>query len=463
MAVTPKNYTTGPAVLSDAGALSYEGCVFSPLFATKLTGTVVRDEADRTTKYMEYTIDADGYVTLPTGATDISATVATLRQLLTRQGGALVYRGRGMDLVVNAAGVNVFGVLGPSVTDVAWGPKPELFEFQPLGGGLSAKVKWRVKVHVSEVAAVNPESMPLLQLNYETSVAYSEDGFSSLTVRGTMEIAMTRRPFQRNRNVPRTVDDFRRVLETKILTVEDLARFRVTRREFTVSRDKRIMQWDYQLEEKPYMDLPPLCTKANGSFSCRPAKAGMGLTTWFCTLKATYVVRNDLARRNAWFLFMYLLRLKMLCSQQGLIPPLNGEQNPQRPPAAFNGLQVLRDAAFIPFVALEAGFGHLGPGGQQPRQVPADQGRRAWLIDFSFDEGMYQDSKTVTFSATWRLITIFSHILLGSGLWRKLSEVDDQGRRLWVTTMRDISLSRSWLPNQVDPAADVVVDFGGEP
>jgi hypothetical protein len=102
------NYTTGPSplpdLIDDSAQLSYNGCRFSPLFTSKVSGKVVQDEARRTTKYMEYIVEADGYVTLPAGATNIAPTMANLCRLLTAQGGTLVYLGRGMDLVVNAPG-----------------------------------------------------------------------------------------------------------------------------------------------------------------------------------------------------------------------------------------------------------------------------------------------------------------------------------------------------------------------
>src|SRR5438132_1096041 len=103
MALPTTNFTTGPATLPDVGHLIYNGCTFSPLFGTNLSGTAVEDEAKRTVKIMEYVLTADGYATMPDGATDINGVMTTLQSLLTAQGGALVYQGRGFDLNVNGA------------------------------------------------------------------------------------------------------------------------------------------------------------------------------------------------------------------------------------------------------------------------------------------------------------------------------------------------------------------------
>ena len=464
------NFTTGPSLVPDIGTLSYNGCEFSPLFVSNVSGNAIKDNATRTVKYMEYAITADGYVTLATETAErqsgqegvtINATMATLQLLLCAQGGYLQYTGRGFDIVVNPPG----GSLG--LSDVAWGPVPELLEFQPLGGGLSAKVKWQVKVRFfprvltqgggnNAFNAFNPRG--LLQFNYETGVTYTDDGYSQLSIRGTMEIPITRST-QASRNVTTTVDNYRQQIENRIFTGIDLTRFRVTRREFNVSRDKRTMEWDYGLEELAYMDLPFYCTLARGTYDVKPAKAGMGLCLWLCTLRATYTLRGDAPRRIAWLGFLALLQWRMAQSLRGVVPTLNNNNN-QNPSAPVGnplvGFFVGLANAASPFTLYRSVFQ-----GQQQATNAAQNTKRAFLIDFSFNEGVYLDSKTVSFSATWRLATMFSHILLASGLWNKLPERDGAGNNIWASTVRDISGQRSWLPNQLDPTLDVIVDFGG--
>lgn len=450
MPVATTNFTTGPATLPDVGSLIYNGCTFSPLFETTANGVAVKDNAQRTVKYMEYSITADGYVTLPANAATVGGTIATLQALLTAQGGALTYQGKCIDLVVNAAG---------GTRDAAWGPVPELLEFQPLGGGLSAKVRWQVKIRVTpaQQAAGNQRvkfvatPAPLLQFNYETSVSYGEDGYSGLTVRGTMEIPMTR-PAQNIRTLTTTVDSLRSVLDTRIFAGIDLNRFRVVRRDYPVSRDKRTLEFDVAVEEKGYVDLPPDCTIARGTYSVKPAHVGMGLCLWLCTLRATYTVRADKPRRTAWFAFLALLREKMRYSAFGTTVKQN--------PANRGQVKVPRwtapdyDPKADPTVFWQTLLKNQGA-------VVKPGDIKCWLIDFSFDEGQYLDSKTVSFSATWRLVTVFANVLLATGLWKKVQEAGALGTNLWATSMKKVSGSRSWLTNQVDPALDVIVDFGG--
>lgn len=438
------NFTTGPATLPDVGTLSYNGCIFSPLFETQVSGKVVQDAAGRTTKFMEYKLTADGYVTfgpgIPIAGQSIAPTMALLRKLLSAQAGVLVYQGRGFDLVVNSA---------KGFQDVAWGPVPELIEFQPLGGGLSAKIKWSVTTRVPEIAQGGIRNFPtVLQFNNETSVTYSEDGYSTLSIKGTLEIPLTRIA-QGNRTVPNTVDSFRQPYLDSIANSIDLSRYRVTKREFPVSRDRRTMEWSFVAEELPYMDLPPNVTIARGSYDVRPAKTGMGLATWICSLRVTYTVRKDKRRREAWLAFLALLRLRMSASAEpnSVIPP----------PEEAARLTPLGRLVF-------PGAGIAGLFGGRPAAAAVVNSRRAWLIDFTFNEGMYLDSKTVTFSASWRLVTAFQGILLASGLWRKLPEEGtpgDPSTNLWAANMRDVEGWASWSRAPLDALQDVVVDFGG--
>lgn len=452
MAVQTINFTTGPSTLPDTGRLFYNGVTFSPLFRTEVSGEPVKDNARRTVKHMKYILMADGYATLPSGAPSINGVTETLRNLLTKQGGTLVYQGRGIDLVINPQGLG-------GKRDAAWGPVPELLEFQPLGGGKSAKIVWKVEVNVAEDPTIaefrtDPRGRitagKALQFNYDTSVEYGEDGFSTLNTRGTIEVPMTRTPSQSTRTLFYTADSFRHHIG-QIIRGIDLSRFRVTHRKFDVSRDKRTLEWELMAEEKPYMDLPPDCTIARGTYSVKPAKTGMGLMRWLCTLRATYVVRADRLKRTAWFAFLALLRLRMSQSKLANIPQLqNGNQNPRdRTFRADSQSSAPPYGARFWTDTLEQGS----------RSV--SESRNAWLIDFSFDEGLYLDSKTISFSATWRLITTFSHILAASGLWKKLPEKDAQGRNVWAISMNDVSGSQSWLPNRCDPSLDIIVDFGG--
>ena len=442
MAASSYNFTTGPATLPDVGKLSYNGCVFSPLFNSKLSSKAVLDNAQRTVKYTEYTLTVDGYVTAPTGQNNISATTANLYALLMVQGGALIYQGRGQDLKVN---VSVKPTL--SSQDVAWGPVPQVLEFQSLGGGAfvggvaqgapTAKIQWACVFRIP-TAPITSGSPVLLQFNYETSVSYAEDGYSSIAEKGTMEIPITRFS-QDSRTVQETVDNYRNQIHERLMQHIDFNRFRIVERAFNISRDKRTMEWEYKIEEKPYMDLPIDCTLAHGTFSCRPISAGPGLASWWCTLRASYVVAKDRPRRVAWLAFLTLLRYRMFASHT---------------------VEMVQTRQGRAWDFLMDGTGRIKI---NPLQTITYNKIHTVLWDFSFEEGVYLDSKTTSFVATFKLIVPFEDLMKASGIWTKLRETVDGkpgGKSLWGASIK-APYTASWLPNQVDPEFDAIVDFGG--
>lgn len=445
------NFTTGPSTLPSVSTLSYNGCTFSPLYETTVSGAVVKDNANRTTKFMEYTITADGYVTLPENATTTNGVMQSLRKLLTAQAGTLVYSGRGNDIIVNQP--------GSPVADVAWGPVPELLEFQPLGGGRSAKIKWAVKVRIPEVPASNNGHLgPVLQFNEETVVSYGDDGYSTISIRGTLEIPLTR-PAQGTRTLTQTVDDFRQSFMDQVARSIDLTRFRVTKRDFPMSRDKRTMEWSFVAEELPYMGMPGGVVKAEGNYDVKPVKSGPGLCAWTCTLSVDYTVAKNQPRRLAWFSFLALMRARMSYSRFATIPNANAAtQNPPNNPAAnFAGDATAATFAFVPGFQLASGayfYRRFFP----RQQLNVQQSTNAILIDFSVSEGLYLNSKKIRFSAQWKLMTTFAGIMAASGLWVL---VPTDGGNVWATSMQNISGSTSWLRNQFQANQDVIVDFGG--
>lgn len=459
MALPDINFGTGPASLNDVGRLSYNGLTFSPLFLTKVSASIVKDEANRTTKLVEYTITADGYVTLSNGQTTISPTMTDMRTRLTQQGGKLTYQGRGCDFDINALPAVFLGVnRGGGINDVAWGPVPKLIEFQPLGGGLSAKVQWQVTFRIPEVTAKNAgaglANTPILQFSYDTSLTYGEDYYSSMTVKGILEIPLGR-AIGPNGPLTTTVDNIRNIIDARIMKGIDLTRFHVTNRQFNVSKDKRTMEWTITIQETPYMEMPQMCTLARGSYTVAPAHSGYGLCNWMCTLRATYTVRADAPRRNAWTAFLALLRLRMACANVPGQEPLK---------VADKVINRLKAELSIPKVFIATFFGGrqklIDNAVNKALNEAVRETTRALLMHFSFDEGLYLDSKTITFTATWRLMTTFNNILLASGLWKKVPETDGQGGNLWAISMRDVSGSESWLANKLDPSLDLVIDFG---
>lgn len=442
------SFTTGSSILPDVGTLSYNGCVFSPYFVTSVNGVAVQDNANWTVKYMEFTLTVEGYVTLGDDDDTIDDAMEEILVRLSKQAGQLIYQGRGFaDLVVNQPG----GV----VQDVAWGPIPKVIDFQPLGAGRSAKVKWTVTTRIPEATGVGGRLGPVLQFNEETTVKYDSDGFSSLSIKGTLEVPLTRATVN-TRTMTRTVDDFRQQFLNGIVSVGgggiDLTRFRVTERDFNISRDKRTMEWSFAAEEIPYQGFPPGITDADGTFDLKKASAGIGLMNWLCTMRCTYTVANNQARRLAWVSFLALMQIRMGQSVNATIPVNAPQQNPN----------ILAQA----FGAINPTFTNIASLLRQYRQYMAAQqpalnngNKKAWIIDFGLSEGLYRGSKRITFTVTWRLISTLAQVLQTSGVWQQSGL--EKNKRNWAIAMQSISGSQSWLANRLDPNAQAIIDFGG--
>ena len=81
---------------------------------------------------------------------------------------------------------------------------------------------------------------------------------------------------------------------------------------------------------------------------------------------------------------------------------------------------------------------------------------------FANDEGLYLDSKTITFQASWWLFTSFSELLFASGLWQlPIGFHGETGKNLWAITLRQISGWKGTLAARQSNLQDVIVDMGG--
>lgn len=482
MPLNPVTSDTGDAVLADIGTLSYNGVVFSALYKSVIDGKDTPDAAGRTVRYVDYTLTVDGVVTLSAPQATTDATWETLRLLLSQQAATLTYSGKGFgDVVINPAG-------GGGVRDVAWGPVPEVLYFQPLGASRSANIRWQVKFRVAEnQRSLSPDGgfslragppgnfvgadiapganlpAPLVQYNWESSLTYDDEGFASWSIKGTMEMPLTRNSAE-DRSVTRTVDDLRSLY---LNFAVDLTRFRVARRNFHVSRDKRTCEWELLLEEIPYMGQPWGCTSADGSFQVRPVEPGAGIVHWMCTLKASYTVRKDWSRWVAYWNFMGMLQTRFAASQAAnILPPAdNPDPAPQNAPpapgrpAARAVLEVIGGPG-----AVIGGFVGRALGRQARRALDANrqvariaQTTTAIMHSFSVDEGLYRSSRKVSFEASWQLFSSWSCLLQAAGVWRMSGM---EGGNVWAQSVSDIMGWSSWLEGRLDPNQDAIVDLG---
>ncbi len=456
--------TTGLAPLPDVGLLVYNGVQFSSLFKSKVTFKDIFDNANRAIKYTEWTIHVEGMVTLEANKSTIDSTMSTMLRLLTKPGGILRYSGKGLgtDVVVNLPVITNTPPINNLYSDVAWGPKPQVLDFQPMGASRSALISWTVTTCLNRNAA---QRGIFTQFNEEISLSYDEEGYALYSIRGTMEIPLRLKQVD-NPFIDTTIDDYRFQFMDRVGSNIDLTRYRITKRKFDVSRDRRTMEWEFLAEQLPPMPLPWGATSARGTYSVRPLNQGVALFPWVCSLKCSYVIRGDGDRRLAWAEFATLLKFRMeFCSKLGGSPKI---KEPPKPPE-LSDIPFFKRAIY----AVRFGFGDKSPipeveaFNQALKAYQKDQANgsaKALLVHFGFDEGLYLDSKTVSFEASWQLMVRREDILLASGLWNYQHQGDPKAARTyWAATMRNIMGAGSWNRQRVNPAAEVVIDLGVDP
>lgn len=447
---------TGATVLPDVGRLNYNGVIFSPLYKSKLTANQVLDNAKRIVKWVEWTLEVEGIVALPTGAQDTDSAWLFLRERLQQQGALLIYEGKGF------GGFNVGGSGGPlgvpvpgaNLADVNWGPTPKVLYFQPLGGALSSMIRWQVTVCIAD--GIDLPYGPLLQFNFESTIAYDDLGYSSISVRGTMQIPSMRGPSpvgvagpnNITRSLFQTADDFRQ----QFLNLQfDLNNFRVTRRNFNYSRDKTSCEFEFLAEELPRMGLPKGATGARGSFSVRPGHVGKSSSqgralagvVWECHLRCSYNIRKDFDQIASLQAFYRLLWFRMQCSRNGVFIRQKDRQGIQ----ARGILGTLIQDAIDAFKPAAAGA--------------------TIMTGFAIDEGLYLDGKTTSFEASWIVLCSFQSLLIATGIWNRTAGpwsppagFQVSGGDLWRASVRDIMGWRSWMSNRIRPDSDLIIDLG---
>lgn len=463
---------TGTTLLPDIGSLKYGTALgtadFTCLYRSIMSGKATKDASGRTVKFMEYTLSVDATVTLQGKNTTIDGQMTSLRRILDAQAGQLTFTGKGFGtLVVNPQG----GVGQGGVFDVNWGPKPETIEFIPLGGSRSANVKWVVTFCIPEIDSPvrvrsGIENRPVLQFNFDTSLTYGDDFYSGIRYKGTLEIPLTRE-IQNKRTLSSTVDDFRTRFMAQIVTPDLLTRFRVKTRSFDVSRDKRTLEFTVELEEITPTGLPAGIESAEGEYTIRPLKESktlQGTVRWICTLSMTYTIPNNVPKRLTWIMFANMWVFRMAQSRLADVPGIPGLVQINNNVAVNSYIGAGYQRNIEQFLAanniVPGGTSNPLPAGNRiPDTIPGAiaQSKVAIPTSLVVREGLCLNSKTVTYEATWQLTTRLKRLLLAAGLFRPTGL---EGGNLWAASVASISGGKSWLENRLDPAGEVIVDFG---
>lgn len=429
-------------MIPDTGEMTYGGVTFDALYHTTCNGVIEYDKAKRAVKYVRWTINLEGWIASDNGRV-IDDEWVNIRQTLSEPGQTLIYTGKGFGpLIVNGDG---------PIKDVNWGPKPKIINFTPLGSGRGSKITWQVEFAIPECATAKFTNT-LLAFNWGTSLTFDIDGYCKYAVTGELEIAQT---YGSRANV-----ESYRALTEPFLPIG----FRTTHRNFGISDDKRTFAFSYEYEELPPQGIPFGATSAEGNYSVRnkgdkPVIAG----DWMVNLSASFTIRPDFPRREAWLRFIGMLVGRMNQSRSGTAPRSGGlapnvglfAPNRQTVPGLDSSAILPGPAdAYARSQGLLVSAATLNATAELQRRGQSAL-RSVIVRTFGFDEGLYLGSKRITFECGWTFICSFATLLRASGIWLK---VKDCHPTLWQTSMAQVMGYRSWSFYQTLPNQDVVID-----
>jgi hypothetical protein len=375
-----------PSTLPTLGTVSYNGYTFNNTLKSELVGTPQQDSAGRTTVAVVWRISMTWIIYEASPGAGTGTTIEDIRQRLTTQGAVLTYTGHGAGTItVNS---------GPT-SDVQWGPKPASLRLSPLGADKAWLGQWEIEWTQPECTSAVYGG--IMEYNWSATSEHDAGGYSTITVDGHLTIALSRLGGGRSRGA--TADDYR-----NRISVPTPEGFQRTNARFSLSEDKRRLDFSFNFREIGGGGLPYYTVGAEGSATVRSQNAAGA--QWLMTLSASYTVHRKAGKNRAFQNFMALFR---------------------------------------------------------DRTDPIRQaGKLIQLVDFTISEGLYdRGGDHVSFDASYTFLASLRTILQESGMWRP---VPNTNWRQWKTSIQFLDDNRGIQNVSFPSNADVIVDLcGGTP
>lgn len=331
--------TINSTTLINSGTCSYGGVTFT-CYKSSVSSRPIRDSAGRTVKYVEITITVErGLLTAANNATITDATLDSLKPLLETDGNALKFTGKGFgDLQVN--------VQGQPTKDVAFGPKTEVLDWTPVGNGQACFLSWKCTTRIP-VCPTTTKFSGIAQFCWDYEVSWDDEGYSTITVNGEIEIAMTWAVGggKSARAVVDTVDNYK-----EQCIFQPPIGWQRKRCDWKVSEDKRTAHWSI-VDEQLAAPLPDGCSRARVE---QTLKSGTGFAIWEGSLSAELNVPAGGTLLNTLVQFLAILqqRLSFVVNPQRLGGALGAVGNAllnavagRRPTVLLTNYMISRDLA----------------------------------------------------------------------------------------------------------------------
>lgn len=184
--------------------IAYNGYTFGEYSHVSFSAEMVEDNAQRTVLYHRGKLRVQTVIAAESGDAYVGYHFRRIRQLLSKAGQQLDinHEGFGPPLSINSSSSGVY--------DVCFGPKPRFISWEPVGNTNAVEVIWECEYCLpicDGQSGVRYEG--LSALNYGISYRIDKFGYTTRTVSGYLEIAMTRAGY----SIPDTADAYREVIE----------------------------------------------------------------------------------------------------------------------------------------------------------------------------------------------------------------------------------------------------------
>ncbi len=206
-----------------ADLVTYNGYRFNEYSEITVNGTIQPDDSQRTTLFTRWLVRVETTIYADENDTEGQAGehFERIRDRLSKQGQymRIHHQGFGVDFEVNSPTPN-------SPKDLAFGPKPRVISWEPIGEVNAVEVVWECEVCISPCNRWSG----LMSLNFGVYYRIDKAGYTTRTISGHLEIALNRTT---TRRLSDNIDDYRdRVI------LENLPNFE-RETSWSVSLDKR--------------------------------------------------------------------------------------------------------------------------------------------------------------------------------------------------------------------------------
>lgn len=248
------------------GTVKYNGYTFPPFIKARIQGVPTYNNAETAVKYITYTLTIETIVTYlddPTAAllattdvvgpatfparSNVGMNVDNLRKRLQKRGQELIFTQQGFgEFFINRetgtalTAATAYNAVTDAI-DVKMGPKPRLLVLEPIGANQAWRLVWTCEFTIPECSQALYQQA-LAESSFESHFAINEEGMSTRTIRGTLEIAAT---LTSDNVIKDTVDAYL----VKFLPALPAGFHRESTR--NISRDKRTCDFTIQDTEIP--------------------------------------------------------------------------------------------------------------------------------------------------------------------------------------------------------------------